>query len=81
MPIDTLGKRMAAAGVPFLPLGVNVEPGSLATTLGRAATAWSYLVVAVPPTPGTSRRDTITLGTKESLAVTPDPTLGGWQSW
>lgn len=42
MAIDTNVKRAAAAGVPYLPLGVNVTPGTLATVEGRAAAAWSY---------------------------------------
>jgi hypothetical protein len=42
MAITTREQRQSAAGVPFLPLGVNVVPGTLGTFFGRATAAWSY---------------------------------------
>lgn len=39
-------------------------------------------VQPIAPIPGLGPgKDVIHLGTKESLGVTPDPTLGGWQAW
>lgn len=34
-----------------------------------------------PPTPGVANVDKFTLGTKESLSVTVQPTIGGSWSW
>lgn len=82
MAIDTAAKRMTVGGVPFLPLGVNVFPGTTGTILGRAAAAWTYANhTPTPPTPGDTFVDKFTLGTKESLGVTGQPTIGGRWSW
>ena len=81
MAVDTFAKRMAVGGVPFLPLGVNVFPGTTGTTAGRAAAAWNYVTGTPPPPAAGGQDDKFTLGTKESLSVTQQPTLGGRFSW
>ena len=79
MPIDSFAKRMATGGLPF-PLGVNVLPGTLATPLGRAAAAWSYLAAEPPPpTPGELGGIQIGIGQKKSFSS--EPILGGGGSW
>jgi hypothetical protein len=40
--IDTAEKRRAAAGIPFLPLGVGVTPNALADQEWRQQAGWSY---------------------------------------
>jgi len=82
MPIDSAAKRAAVGGVPAHPLGVNVTPGTLGTFLGRAAAAWTYGGNDLtPPVGGGVVRELTTLGTVLSLAVVPDPVLGGRGSW
>jgi len=81
MPVDSLTKRRAVAHIKRP--GNGVTPGSTGTTLGRSAIAWSYSPAApIPPPPGTgAHREKFTLGTKESLSVTGEPTLGGQFAW
>lgn len=52
MAVDTFAKRMTVGGVPFLPLGVNVFPGTTGTALGRGAAAWNYVTPAPAPPGG-----------------------------
>lgn len=50
MALDSAEQRRAAGGVPFLPLGVGVTPGTV-TALWRAAVAWGYAWVSGEATP------------------------------
>lgn len=82
MAIDTFAKRMVVAGVPMSALGPNVFPGTTSTILGRTAAAWNYSnFTPTPPAGGNSNTDKFTVGTKESLGVTGQPTIGGPWSW
>jgi hypothetical protein len=81
MPVDTFAKRMAVGGVPLSCLGPNVFPGTTNTVLGRGAAAWNYATVEPPPPVAGDQQDKFTLGTKESLSVTSQPTIGGRWSW
>jgi len=49
MPVDSVAKRMAVAGLPFGVVGPNVFPGTTGTVLGRAAGAWNYVPAFTPP--------------------------------
>ena len=80
MAVDTFAKRMAVSGVPLATLGPGVFPGTTGTPQGRGAAAWNYTPVAFAP-PAVTGREKFTLGTKESMDVTVDPTLGGRWSW
>jgi hypothetical protein len=83
MAIDTAEKRRSAAGVAFWVVGPGVTPNLAKDVEWRAESAWSYSGVApAPPVPGAGAVDELfTLGTKESLSVTQQPTLGGRFSW
>jgi hypothetical protein len=58
MAIDTAEKRRSVAGVPFLPLGVNVTPNLSKDQEWRQQAAWSYsgilatVTEVIVPTPG-----------------------------
>lgn len=75
MSIDTADKRFVVAGVPFLPLGVNVVPGTTGTLVGRAAAAWNFVEAVTPPGPGGGEVFSFGLGQKHGL--TDEPVLGG----
>lgn len=76
MAVDTAAKRMTVAGIPFLPLGVNVTPGTMGTLFGRATAAWNYVTEEPPPPGPGGGREKLVLGYKESIGVNVFPDLG-----
>jgi hypothetical protein len=77
MAVDTFAKRMTVAGVPFLPLGVNVFPGTTNTVLGRGAAAWNYATAApTPPVGGDADFSRSGLGQRRSFSAGGNPSLG-----
>lgn len=81
MAVDTFAKRMTVGGVPFLPLGVNVFPGTTNTSLGRGAAAWNYVPEAPTPPAGDAGDELFTLGAETSFIGGNRATLGGRGSW
>lgn len=81
MAIDTAAKRAAAAHVKRA--GKGVTPDAARPEIWRAAVAWNYGGNSLtPPTPGTgARRELMTLGSKLSMDISPDPPFGGRGSW
>lgn len=80
MPIDTAQKRRAVGALPHLPLGINQTPDVAKPVAWRQTAGWGYMGINPNPPPPVvpTFRDKFTLGTKESLGVTVDPTVGGW---
>ena len=46
MAVDSAEKRRAAAGVPFLPLGVGVTPNAIKDVQWRQQAGWGYSGIA-----------------------------------
>lgn len=78
MAVDTFAKRLTVAGVPFLPLGVNVFPGTTNTILGRGAAAWTYATAEPTPPVGGDETRLVGLGHPKSFSTRPEVGGGSW---
>jgi hypothetical protein len=78
MAIDTATKRRSVSGIPHHPLGVGITPDVTKPAGWRATAAWGYFgITPNPPVVGAAFVDLVTLGTKPSMGVTLEPTIGG----
>ena len=82
MAIDTAAKRRAISGIYTGLVAVGVTPSAIPDAAWRQQAGWGYSGIAVnPPVVVSDIDDKFTLGTKESLSVTRQPTVGGRWSW
>ena len=82
MAIDTAEKRRSAAGVPFYLFGPGVTPNAAKDVEWRQQSAWSYSGINPnPPVAVTFIKERMTLGSKLSFDISPDPILGGRGGW
>ena len=80
MPIDTAAKRAAVAHIKRA--GKGVTPNAAQPFIWRVAVAWNYGGNTLTPVVVVaSGEDRITLGTVDSMLITPNPGLGGRGSW
>lgn len=83
MAIDTAAKRKAISGIYTGLVAVGVTPNAAPDEAWRQQAGWGYSGIAVnpPPPPAETVQDKFTLGSKESMGVTPTPTIGGRWGW